>query len=784
MPNLNRNGTIGNVTTAYIVKHTGMQPPAVLFVSTDMSLHNRLEVMHRNRRICPYAKRFFLSVLAWITCIGMWCSTPCTSQAQTVDRYRLEQAKRLFEAAHYAEALEGFKQHLLANPEDLAIQLKAAICLYQLNRLAEAKKILLFLSKQHIAARHEAWFFLARVAHAEHQFRQAIDYYKEFLRLAPKDHEYRDMVKDEIRRCALGMQLIEQPERAVVESLGDEVNSPYDEFAPMPSPNYADRIYFSSIRTGNVGGARTEDGIPDPTLGHFFSDMFSATVLNGKWSAVTPLSYLLNSPQHEVALDFSDDGSRLYFWRGQTLFSGDIMVDTFRNSLARQYYTPVHFDGPMRPWEGDCDLFFFNDTTLLFASRRPGGYGGLDLYISQYRQGQWTAPKNLGPTINSAYDERSPFLAIDGRTLYFSTNDSQRSMGGLDILRSTYNDLTESWSTPQNMGFPINSAGDDAAFRLTLDGYRAFFCSSRKSGMGQRDIYIAYFDQAREEQLSQSYPPSFLDVPRIKTIAANTSTGEGQHPALYSSDEIVDLNIAPLYYSTNDLLTSPANLKMLDQLAFIAKAFPQVRIALATHTDDATPAPLDIFLAIKQAERAMQYLIENGAQPQQIILIGLGKQYPWARTDVTGKNLEANRRLNRRIDIALDSIEGLPLRLRYQEVQVPESQRDPAGIFFENSTKNLHFRVQIAQLEQMYQGPLLASYPHRMVERIGNSPKYSFMVGLYQTFASAQVLADNLAMQGIGDARVVAYIGPFRIDTAAELEVLRKKYPELNQYKL
>lgn len=698
-------------------------------------------------------------------------------------RYQLDQANRLFDAGHYVEALNIFSEHLNAQPEDFAIQLKAAICLYQLNRLSEAQKILLFLSKQRIDERDEAWFFLARIAHANHQFRQAIDYYKEFLRLAPKAHPYREMVKDEIRRCAFGMQLLDAPESAVVENLGEGINTPEDEFAPIPSPNYSDRIYFSSIRAGNVGGARTDDDLPDPTFGHFFADMFSASILNGQWAGVTPLSYLLNSPQHEVALDFSDDGSRLYFFRGQTLFSGDVLVDTFRSSLARQYYMPVLFEGPVRPWEGDCDLFFFNDTTLLFASRRPGGYGGLDIYVSQYREGGWTEPQNLGPVINSPYDERSPFLAMDGRTLYFSTNDSRRSMGGLDILRATYNDFSLSWGTARNLGLPINSAGDEAHYRLTMDGYRAFFSSSRKDALGKRDLYVAYFEQAREEQLGMSYPPTFVDVARIKQLTTTAAASEGATSMPFPPDEVVDLTLAPLYYSRHDLLTLPANLKMLDQLAFIAKAFPQVRIALSAHTDDAAPVPIDIFLAAKQAERAMQYLIEQGAQAQQIVVLGLGKQYPLARTDMTGKNLEANRKLNRRIDVSLYGTEGLPLRIRYQDVRVPESQLDPAGRFFQNSTRGLHFRVQIATLPQMYQGTTLAAYPHRMVERRGDSENYHFLIGLYQTLSSAQVLADNLAMnEQIEEARIVAYLGPFRIDTPETLEHLRKKYPELEQY--
>ncbi|MDV7391617.1 hypothetical protein RZS08_09705, partial [Arthrospira platensis SPKY1] len=179
--------------------------------------------------------------------------------------------------------------------------------------------------------------------------------------------------------------------------------------------------------------------------GSYTSDMFSVAYQTNGWSTPTALSYLLNSSKNEVLQDFSQDGTVLYYFQGLNLFSGDMLVDTFRlRPEERSLFSPV-FMGPVRSWEGDKDLHFFQDTILLFSSQRPGGYGGYDLYLSIYSRGAWSEPQNLGPRINTPYDERSPFLSVDGRTLYFSANHPMRSLGGFDVLRVFYDDASESW---------------------------------------------------------------------------------------------------------------------------------------------------------------------------------------------------------------------------------------------------------------------------------------------------------------------------------------------------
>ena len=138
--------------------------------------------------------------------------------------------------------------------------------------------------------------------------------------------------------------------------------------------------------------------------------------------------------------------------------------------------------------------------SIIFSSNRDGGYGGADLYEIRKIGNQWSDPVNLGPVINSSGDERSPFLHIDGKTLYFSSNNFP-SLGGFDIFFSKKDSLYN-WSAPQNIGFPINSKFDETSLFVTTDGETAYFSSNNLDGVGGWDIYsFKLHDKAKPEKV-------------------------------------------------------------------------------------------------------------------------------------------------------------------------------------------------------------------------------------------------------------------------------------------
>ena len=133
--------------------------------------------------------------------------------------------------------------------------------------------------------------------------------------------------------------------------------------------------------------------------------------------------------------------------------------------------------------------------------RREGGRGGFDIYVAtKDKKGNWSSPKNLGEAINTEFDEESPFISSDGKTLFFSSRGHE-GMGGYDIYKSVYDEKAKKWSKPQNIGYPINTVDDDIYYVLAADGINAYYSSIKDSGIGEKDIFKIIMDpEAAEER--------------------------------------------------------------------------------------------------------------------------------------------------------------------------------------------------------------------------------------------------------------------------------------------
>jgi len=686
----------------------------------------------------------------------------------------------------YREALDAFMRYHDSKPADLEVKQKIGICYYFTNNIPEARRFLTYVIEKSKKPGADIYFFLGRTYQAENDFKKAIVHYKDFLRKIDEDNVNRPLVKDAIRRCAYGLRASGSKNSIIVENLGDKVNSIGDDFRPILSPNYDDKLYFSSARAGNLGGLRTSEGYENTERGKYSSDMFSSTVINGEWTATQPMSYLLNSPRHDVLLDFSERGDQMFFFKGYTGFSGDMLVDTFKRIEERSLFAS-EFKGEIQMWKGDTGPHFFNDSILLFASAREGGYGGLDIYISKKSNNEWQTPKNLGPTINSAYDENTPYLSKDGRTLYFSSNRADLSMGGYDVLQSYFTDRSLTWSPPKNLKMPINSSGDDKDFRLANDGLKAFFSSSRKEGLGQNDLYVAYFREKQKENFQNPNLALYLDAIELndkKEEAKRLALIDGQQDSdtgeltKFTPDEISTYEIKPLFYEPDGNVITIKNLAKFKKIATLASEYPQLKFLLSAHSDGADPVKFDLYFSIKKAEKAAAYLIEQGVKPTNISIRGYGSAFPIAKMKINEVENVIGQRLNRRIDVNVENKDGLPIKVDIQDPKIDKQMKTLTAKFIKNSIKGLSYKVQIAAIKQMYKGDLIFKYPNAMIECTGNDNIYRYSVGMYKTYNSAEQLRKELVKQGVADAFVVPYINGIRL-TRNEIIEKSETYTEL-----
>lgn len=707
--------------------------------------------------------------------------------------YKKEEAKAFFVNQRYEDALAvlGAAENLVASDQEA--RLIMAVSYYQTNQLEKAGRFFQSIIRKEKDPFPECWLYLGKIRHAMNQFKEAAGYYKDYLRRIRAGHPNRKMVWDDIRRCATGMRLQYLPSAVYAENLGPEVNSSGDEFAPVLSPNYSNRLYFSSMRNGNLGGRRNEYGMPDSRTGQFYSDIYScrsATGGGGSWQEVRSIGFLVNSTRHDVLLDFNTDGTVLYFFQGWHDKDAKILVDTFQRNEEQRTVSSDVFEGPVSPSNGDEALCFASDHLLYFASRRPGGYGGLDIYQLEFKDGQWGQPVNLGPQINTAYDETTPFLARDRMTLYYSTNHPNLSIGGLDVVKSVFNPNSETWTTPENLLTKINSSEDDLYFRIAKDGFTGYFASSRKDGYGQRDIYAAHFDdflpemELRVDDYS-GYRESVLVEPEITGPGEDTATNpdsgapgfpveekpvpyttEVLAPSLPAEEELPveptvadmaaagsvepaeDLFLPPLHFQReNPPALSTEQLEQLESIAGVMAENKEAYVILTSYqktVEDSKGKAL--FSSMQWAELLADALQEEGVPAERIFLKGL------LAPDVP------------------ESTNSVDFSFYLPEGQASTTELPVVGLRYANAVpehpvhERLLYKVQVGALSGAYETQSLDDYEGVMVERQMDSPYYRYTVGAFTTFAEADAFKQQLLQEVFSSAYVVAYVDGRRVD--------------------
>lgn len=703
-----------------------------------------------------------------LTIICLFCIAQ-NGQGQSAGRY-IKEADDFFTHGHYREALQYYKQGGNEHTWDKATRLKVAISSYEINDVDGAIHLLGQLDRE-VKTEPDVFFYLALSYQHKLMFEEAVDHYKNFIRDSKPNDVRRSWVKDEIIRCATGMSIKYGNQIAYVENLGTSVNTFYDEFGPVPSPMYQDRLYFSSSRSDSKGGLKDPGNIDDRKYGYYSSDMYFSENQNGIWRAAEPMGDILNSTRNDIIYGFSANGQMLYYYTGEHPENGQLIIDTFAVNHSGNLTGSTL--GPFDPSTGDRDLFVYNDTILLFSSKRLGGFGGFDLYFTLNRSGLWSDATNLGGTINSFFDEVSPFLTRNGRTLYFSS-DRLTSIGGLDVFQAAFDESTATWSQPINSGLPINSAGDDASFQISQDALSAYFSSDRKTGYGQRDLYAAYMKEPVLSHLKISYPITFIQLlPQTELLSPNTADRNTTTNQVAKEYYIGDLAFEP-----NDLVLTPQNLKKLEVISSLLLIYPTLKADFICHDISTGPRSFDLYFSVKKAEQVADYLSRKGVQRDRLYIKGCGAFYPRAVVLEGGIDNPSIDRLNRRIEVHIYETEGLPVSLIHEHLNVPSELENQHAVRFSAMQPGLVYRVQIAAVSQMFQHDIFDQLDDAMIEWAPSSKKYKYYAGLESNYQDALSLRNDLRTKGFGDAFVVAHMTGDRV-SQANVDAYSEEFPDL-----
>lgn len=333
----------------------------------------------------------------------------------------------------------------------------------------------------------DAFYHLAYCYHLNEEIDKAIEYYNKFKEVSKEKSELIPVADLRIKQCEEAKRRMANPVNVVLKNIGPQINTQYPEYSPVVSLD-GSALYFTSRRPWENNET---EYMRDLAINQYPEDVYVSYLdFDSTWTAPQKLDFCL--PQrNEASISMSSDERRIYLYE-DTTGNGDIFYTDFYHAKF-QDIEPIEIKHVNTDnWETHC-MMSHNKRRFFFVSDRPGGFGGRDIYVMERKKnGKWTKPKNLGPGINTPNDEDSPFISIDNRTLYYSSN-GERSIGGFDIFKSEMQD-DSTWIEGANLGYPFNSTNDDIFYTTTLDGRRGYMTSYRKDGHGEKDIYEIYND--------------------------------------------------------------------------------------------------------------------------------------------------------------------------------------------------------------------------------------------------------------------------------------------------
>jgi outer membrane protein OmpA-like peptidoglycan-associated protein/tetratricopeptide (TPR) repeat protein len=582
------------------------------------------------------------------------------------------------------------------NPDNAQLNLNIGVCMLKTSKMYDALSYFLKAKQLEPAVSSKMEFYvgcgyqlngdLTNALSSFNAYRSSLD------RLNAADIQEVDRRIAEVNNAVA---LADKPIAVKMENPGANINSPSGDYIPLISAD-GEKLFFTS-RRGKDG-----DDI-DEYDGDFFEDVYFSSLKDGAFLPASNIGAPINSPFHDAAVGVTVDGHSLIIFRGG-IGNGDLFVST---NDGFKWSEPVSFGAPVNSNAHESSACFSPDGKFLyFVSDRAGGQGGRDIYVSKIIDGsnKWGEPKNLGPAINTVYDEEGIFMHPDGKTLYFSSK-GHNTIGGYDVFVSVLKN--GDWSQPINLGMPLNTPGDDVFFQVSADGKTGYFSSYRKEGLGDKDVYKVSFlnsdsvitnlvllkgiisDASTGSPISAQIEVVDLDtnltvgkykndaktgeylisLPAGKNygtvITADGYLFESQNydlndSAVYkevkrdvklqSVKKGSEITLNNLFFDSGSTGLKETSVNELNRLLRLMQTYPQLKVEIAGHCDNVGGAAFNQDLSEKRARAVKDFLVKHAIQSERLTSNGYGYTKPLADNDT-----EEGRAKNRRIELIIIS---------------------------------------------------------------------------------------------------------------------------------
>lgn len=602
-------------------------------------------------------KAVYIIVCLLLTAIAAGCRTP-----------KLSEADAQFQRGEYYDASVTYKKvynklrKKEERPQRGEVAFKMGRCYRLLNMSARASAAF------QNALRYEypdstTHFMLAQALHADGKYAAALRSYDKYLEFCPDD----SLAINCAEGCRTAQEIRARGSRYVVKQ-AKLFNSRRADFCPMYLGADCDQIYYTSTTEKATGDKKSEiTGMKNADV------FFSKKNEKGEWERPEPVEGELNTEFDEGIVAFSPDAQTMYLTKARRELNAPTSVEIYTSTRSdAKWSAPVKFE-----ITADTLSTFGHPAVspdgeyLYFVSDMPGGYGGKDIWRISLKERQGSLV-NLGPDINTEGNDDFPYVRSDG-SLYFSS-DGHPGMGGLDIFRATaVGDPTDLRWEVENMGFPINSAGDD--FGITFGkGEDGFFSSNRGDARGYDHIYSFEYDPVRitieglvmdkdEEPVKNAIIRivgndgsnqkevarddgsfSFALQRGVKYVMLAGAKGYLNQKQEFASDSTMeDANywvefilpsiskpsvVENIFYDYDKADLRPESKTALNELIAVLHDNPNVTIEMASHTDRWGSDAYNINLSERRAKSVVDYLVENGISRDRLQPHGYGKSRP------------------------------------------------------------------------------------------------------------------------------------------------------------
>lgn len=409
----------------------------------------------------------------------------------------LKEGEKLYIKQDFPAALEKFLIAQKFNPSNADLNFKIGMSLVQ--NMDGIQSIPYFETAIKLAPTTTpaiAYYQLGIAYHLTYKFAEAIDVLRKYKAtvlpavLAGKSKE----IDRRIYECENGIEFMKDTTRAFIYNMGKNINSPLTDHSPVITADQS-MLLFTSFRANSSNTKPNE-------YGEYDENIWFSTRKDGAWVPAAEMPKPLNTKDNDATVGLSPDGQQLFIYTDKT-GGGDIYHSQKKGS---EWSKPEPFSAiNSKNGHEPSASFSYDGRTVYFTSNntdKAGNYGEHDIFKCEMdEKGKWGKWINLGPTINTEYDEFDVFMHPDGRTLYFSST-GHKGMGGYDIFKTELQD-NGSWSTPENLGYPINSPGSERCF-VTIGSSRfGYFSANRKGTLGMYDIFeVRFLGAAKQLHMS------------------------------------------------------------------------------------------------------------------------------------------------------------------------------------------------------------------------------------------------------------------------------------------